>query len=149
MANELCVFCGQKPGTFRSTTVQCGATVQTACRSCEKELKGLDEGELCRRALVRGLAEKPELIRDRIEFLAEVEDHRPKCPRCGTGMIFRKEQQLDNTPMRDGYLSGTFCVLPSLCPNCGRYEFYDPDTARRSRHLSYLIWKDARIEHTV
>ena len=73
MANEVCVFCGQKPGTFRSTTVQCGATWQTACKSCEKDLKDLDEVEICRRALVRGIAENPERIRDRIELITEAE----------------------------------------------------------------------------
>ena len=42
MANELCVFCGQKPSTFRSTTIQCGNTWQPACKTCEKELFGED-----------------------------------------------------------------------------------------------------------
>ena len=56
MANELCIFCGQKPGTFRSTTLACGSTIQVACKACEKELKDLDEVEVCRRALVRGIA---------------------------------------------------------------------------------------------
>lgn len=144
MATELCVFCGQKPGTFRSTTVQCGVTLQTACKSCEKELKGMDEGEICRRALVRGLAENPEKLRERIDFLADVENHRPKCLRCGTRLTFGKVQPLDNSPLRDGYLASTFDVLPALCPNCGRYEFYDPDTARANKHLSYLIWKDTK-----
>ena len=50
MANELCVFCGQKPGTFRSTTIACGNTIQVACKSCEKELKGFSEIEICRKA---------------------------------------------------------------------------------------------------
>ena len=45
MANELCIFCGQKPGTFRSTTLACGSTIQVACKACEKELKDLDEIE--------------------------------------------------------------------------------------------------------
>lgn len=144
MANELCVFCGEKPGTFRSTVVQCGATLQTACKSCEKELKDLEEIELCRRALVRGLAENPDKVRERIDFLAEVENHRPKCLRCGTGLTFQKEQMLDNTPIRDGYLSGTFDVLPAVCESCGKYEFYHPEIARSNKHLSYLIWKDTK-----
>ena len=37
------LFCGQKPGTFRSTTIICGGTVQVACKTCEKELKDLEE----------------------------------------------------------------------------------------------------------
>lgn len=144
MAKEVCVFCGQTPGTFRSTTVQCGATVQTACKSCEKELSGLDEIDLCRRALVRGLAENPDIIRERIDFLGEVENHRPKCLRCGTGLTFRREQQLDNSPMRDSLLASTFDVLPALCPGCGRYEFYEPTIVRSNKYLSYLIWKDTK-----
>lgn len=144
MEKELCVFCGEKPGVFRSTTLRCGATLQTACKSCEKELQGLDEAELCRRALLRGLAENPELVRERIEFLADVENHRPACLRCCTPLTFGKVQSLDNSPLRDSYLAGTFDVLPALCPNCGRYEFYDPVTARNNKHLSYLIWKDSK-----
>lgn len=67
MANDsICVFCGQKPGTFRSTGIVCAGTYQVACRDCEKELKYLDEVELCQRALTRGLAEKPERLRERI-----------------------------------------------------------------------------------
>ena len=107
-------------------------------------LRGLEEMEVCRRALVRGLAENPEHIRARIEFLGDVENHRPKCLRCGTGMIFRKEQQLDNNPMRDSILASTFDVLPVLCPSCGRYEFYDPAIVRTNKHLLYLIWKDTK-----
>lgn len=144
MANELCIFCGQKPGTFRSTTVTCGATAQTACKACEKELRGLEEIEVCRRALTRGLAENPDKIRERIDFLGDVENHRPKCLRCGAGMIFRKEQQLDNNPMRDSVLASTFDVLPVLCPGCGKYEFYDPAIVRSNKHLLHLIWKDTK-----
>ena len=144
MANELCVFCGQKPGTFRSTTVRCGATVQTACKSCEKELKGLDEAELCRRALIRGLAEDPERIKERIVFLTEVENHRPKCLRCGTELTFQKTQYLDNSPARDSILNGAFEILPALCKSCGKYEFYDPAAVRSNKYLAYQIWKDTK-----
>lgn len=42
---NICVFCGQKPGLFGSTTVPCGGTYQPACRACEKELRDLDEAE--------------------------------------------------------------------------------------------------------
>ena len=73
MANELCVFCGQKPGTFRSTTIQCGGTWQPACKACEKELKDLDEVEVCRRALVRGMAENPDKLRERINLITEAD----------------------------------------------------------------------------
>ena len=144
MANELCVFCGQKPGTFRSTTVACGSTVQVACKACEKELKNLDEAEVCRRALIRGIAEKPDCIRERIELITEAENHRPKCLRCGSGLSFMDIQQLDNTPMQDSVFLGTFDVLPACCESCGKYEFFNPAIVRKNKHLAHLIWKDTK-----
>ena len=144
MANELCVFCGQKPGTFRGTTIACGNTIQVACKSCEKELKGLDEAEICHKALIRGIAEHPERIRDRIELLSEAENHRSKCLRCGTNLTFMKVQELDNSPMKDSVFAGTFDVLPAYCESCGKYEFYNPAIIRQDKYLSYLIWKDTK-----
>ena len=144
MANELCVFCGQKPGTFRGTTIACGNTIQVACKSCEKEMKGLDEAEICRKALIRGIAEHPERIRDRIELLSEAENHRPKCLRCGADLTFMKVQELDNSPMKDSVSAGTFDVLPAFCESCGKYEFYNPVIIRKDKYLAYLIWKDTQ-----
>ena len=144
MANELCVFCGQKPGTFRGTTIACGNTIQVACKSCEKELKGLDEAEICRKALIRGIAEHPDRIRDRIELLSEAENHRPKCLRCGADLTFMKVQELDNSPMKDSVFAGTFDILPAYCESCGKYEFYNPAIIRQDKYLSYLIWKDTK-----
>lgn len=144
MANEVCVFCGQKPGTFRSTTVQCGATWQTACKSCEKDLKDLDEVEICRRALVRGIAEKPEWIRERIELITEAENHRPKCLRCGAPLFYMEVQELDNSPLRDTIFKDPFEVLPAYCTSCGKYEFYNPDIARKNKYIAYLIRKDTQ-----
>ena len=52
MANDkVCIFCGEKPGAFRSDTLLCGGTIQTCCKACARELKGASEEELCRRAL--------------------------------------------------------------------------------------------------
>lgn len=144
MANELCVFCGQKPGTFRSTTVACGTTVQVACKSCEKELKGLDEVEICRRALVRGIAENPDRIRERIELITDAEKHRPKCLRCGANLSFMKVQELDNSPMRDTIFKEPFEVLPAFCESCGKFEFYNPVIIRKNKYLAYLVWKDTQ-----
>ena len=144
MANELCVFCGQKPGTFRGTTIACGNTIHVACKSCEKELKGLDEAEICRKALIRGIAEHPERIRDRIELLSEAESHRPKCLRCGTNLTFMKVQELDNSPMKDSVFAGTFDVLPAFCESCGKYEFYNPVIVRKNKYLAHLILKDTQ-----
>ena len=144
MANGICVFCGQKPGTFRSTTVTCGNTLQTACKACEKHLRDLDEEELCRRALMRGFAEKPELLRERIALLAEAEDHRPRCLRCGSNLVFLPEQELDNDPMRDTLFAEPFEVQPAYCEACGRYEFFNPAVVRKNKHLVYLIFKDTR-----
>lgn len=144
MANELCVFCGQKPGTFRSTTIQCGPTWQTACKACEKELKGLEDVELCRRALVRGMAENPERLRQRIELITDAENHRPKCLRCGTNLTFMKVQELDNTPFQDSVFMEAFDVLPAYCESCGKYEFYNPVIIRKNKFLAHLIWKDTQ-----
>ena len=144
MANELCIFCGQKPGTFRSTTLTCGSTIQVACKACEKELKDLDEVEVCRRALVRGIAENPERIRARIELLTEAENHRPKCLRCSTNLTFLKVQELDNSPMRDSIFKEPFEVLPAYCTACGKYEFYNPDVIRKNKYLAHLVNKDTQ-----
>ena len=144
MANEVCVFCGQKPGAFRSTTVACGYTVQVACKACEKELKELDELEVCRRALIRGIAEKPDRIRERIELITEAENHRPKCLRCGCGLTFMDVQELDNTPMQDSVFTDPFEVLPAYCESCGKYEFYNPVIVCKNKYLAYLIWKDTQ-----
>ena len=144
MTNELCIFCGQKPGTFRSTTLACGSTIQVACKTCEKELKDLDEVEVCRRALVRGIAENPERIRARIELLTEAENHRPKCLRCSTNLTFLKVQELDNSPMRDSIFKEPFEVLPAYCTACGKYEFYNPDVIRKNKYLAHLVNKDTQ-----
>ena len=144
MANELCIFCGQKPGTFRSTTLACGSTIQVACKACEKELKDLDEVEVCRRALIRGIAENPERIRARIELLTEAENHRPKCLRCSTNLTFLKVQELDNSPMRDSIFKEPFEVLPAYCTACGKYEFYNPDVIRKNKYLAHLVNKDTQ-----
>ena len=144
MANELCVFCGQKPGTFRSTTIQCGNTLQPACKACEKELKDLDEIEVCRRALIRGIAENSDRIRERIELITEAENHRPKCLRCGANLTFMDAQELDNSPMRDSVFMETFEVLPAYCESCGKYEFYNPVIVRKNKYLAHLIWKDTQ-----
>ena len=144
MANELCIFCGQKPGTFRSTTLACGSTIQVACKACEKELKDLDEMEVCRRALIRGIAENPDRIRERIELLSEAENHRPKCLRCGSKLSYMKVQELDNSPMQDSIFKDSFKVLPAYCESCGKYEFYNPVIVRKNKYLAHLIWKDTR-----
>lgn len=139
---NFCVFCGQKPGTFRGTIVQCGNTWQTACKTCEKEVRELDEAERCRRALVRGLAELPEKLRERIDLINEAENHRPHCNQCGGKLLFLPLQQLDNSPMRDSIFKDPFEVIPAYCENCGKYEFYNPEVVKKNRHLAYLIDKD-------
>lgn len=145
MANDtICVFCGQKPGTFRSTTIQCGGTWQPACKACEKELKDLDEVEVCRRALVRGMAESPDKLRERINLITEAENHRPKCLRCGSKLLFMKVKQLDDSPNRDTVFKTPFRVLPAYCETCGKYEFYNPEIVNKNKYLVYLNLKDTQ-----
>lgn len=140
--DNICVFCGQKPGMFSSTTVSCGNTLQFACRACEKELRSLEDVEVCRRALRLGYAENPKRLQDHIALVTEAEDHRPACLRCGSKLKFGVTQQLDNSPYRDGLLSDTFDVLPARCESCGKMEFYDPRIVRKNKFISYLISKD-------
>lgn len=139
---NVCIFCGQKPGAFRSTGVVCGGIWQTACKSCEKELRELDDAEVCRRALQRGLATQPDQIEAHLKVLEEAELHRPKCLQCGSKLVFGEVEELDNTPVRDGLLTDTFDVLPARCFSCGRFEFYDPAIAKRNPFLAHLIAKD-------
>lgn len=141
---NLCIFCGQKPGSFRSTSIPVGGYYQVACKSCAREVEGLDEISLCRRALQRGLAIYPEKIEERIRVVTEAEDHRPKCLRCGGRMVFQEIQTLDNSPLRDSVLSTTFDVRPAYCESCGMYEFYNPDVVRKNQFLAHLIRKDTK-----
>ena len=144
MAIENCVFCGEKQSTFRSTTIQCGNTWQKACKACEKEVRDLDEIEVCRRALIRGIAENPDRIRERIELITEAENHRPKCLRCSTNLTFLKVQELDNSPMRDSIFKEPFEVVPAYCTACGKYELYNPDVIRKNKYLAHLVNKDTQ-----
>ena len=141
---KICVFCGQKPGIFQDTSISCAGTWQPACKSCEKELKGMEESEICRRALIHGLAENSDRLKKRILFLAEAEAHRPACLRCGGKMIFLREQCLDNTPGYDSILKDPFCVLPAYCETCGKFEIYNPGIVRRNKYLVCLIQKDTQ-----
>lgn len=143
MANDdRCVFCGQKVGTFRSTNVLCGKSYQLACKDCSREIEPLDHPERCRRALLRGLAHRPEQLREYIEISTTAEEHRPKCLRCGGRMIFMEVQEFDNTPHTDSIFRGAFEVLPAYCEDCARFEFFHPAAARKNPFLAHLIEKD-------
>jgi hypothetical protein len=139
--NDRCVFCGEKVGSFRSTNVLCGSTYQLSCKSCEKEMNHLDHTERCRRALQRGLASRPELLREYIEVTQSAEDHRPTCG-CGGKLRFMEEQNFDNTPHGDSIFHGCFTVLPGYCTTCGRFAFFHPETVRSNPFLAHLIEKD-------
>lgn len=146
MANDnICVFCGQKVSSLRTGGIRCGNTWQTACRSCEKELKDRNEVELCNMALARGLADRPNDLRERINLITEAENYRRKCLRCGTKMFYMKVQELDNSPLRDTIFKEPFEVLPAYCETCGMYEFYNPEIARKNKYIAYLIRKDTEL----
>ena len=143
MANDtICVFCGEMPGMFQSSSFNCAGTFQPCCKSCAKELKGLSEEEQCRRALRLGLAQQPERLEARIELITQAEDHRPACLRCGAKMRFDSVQYFDNSPMRDSIFSEGFEVLPAYCESCGKYEFYNPRIVNKNKFLAYLIGRD-------
>ncbi len=140
--NDRCVFCGKTVSVFRSTNVQCGNTYQL--KDCEAEMNKLSDLDRCRRALLRGLADKPERLRERIELESDAESHRPTCGRCGGKLRFMEEQHFDNTPHGDGIFHGSFDVLPAYCTECGRFEFFHPGTIRKNRHLAFLAQRDAQ-----
>ena len=146
MGNDnVCVFCGETLGAFRNVGFDCARVYQPCCRNCAKELKELSEDEQCRRALRFGFAQQPEKLQARIEVITTAEEHRPACLRCGAKMKFSPVQWLDNTPMRDGFLSEGFEVLPAYCESCGKYEFYNPHVVNKNKFLAYLIGKDTEL----
>ena len=143
MANEnICVFCGEKLGVFRATSVLCADIHQTCCKECAKELKELSDEERCRRALRRGLAKHPETLENQIELITKAEEHRPTCLRCGAKLTFGNIQHLDNSPLRDSVFNDTFDVRPAYCESCGKMEFYHPHYVSQDKFIAYLIDKD-------
>ena len=97
MANEICVFCGEKHSAFRSALIQCGSTWQKACKTCEKELRDLDEIEVCRRALIRGIAENPDKLRERINLITEAECHALIDQAVAEGITYAKNNKESNS----------------------------------------------------
>ncbi len=142
MAKEICVFCGSEVGYMRSEYVTCGPVGQYACKRCAREVNGLSEEEKCRRALQRGFTEARKSMEEYIAMVEGAEEARPACLRCGAKITFGEIQTLDNSPYRDGLLSGTFNVLPAYCKNCGKMELYNPAYISGNKLLSYLVKKD-------
>lgn len=143
--DKVCVFCGKDLTMFNSDVFYCGGTTQDCCKPCGRELNLLSEEEQCRRALRLGLADSREKLEAHLSFLAEVENQRPACLRCGAKLRFGEVLTLDNSPMRDGIFSSTFEVLPACCSGCGKMEFYNPGYARGNKTIAYLIRKDTGI----
>jgi hypothetical protein len=104
-------------------------------------MESLPHIDRCRRALQRGLANHPELLREYIEVTQSAEDHRPTCG-CGGKLRFMEEQNFDNTPHGDSIFHGCFTVLPAYCTTCGRFAFFHPETVRSNPFLAHLIEKD-------
>jgi len=94
--------------------------------------------------LIRGIAENPDCIRERINLITDAENHRPKCLRCGSALTFMDVQELDNTPLQDSMFMEAFDVLPAYCETCGKYEFFNPAIVWKNKHLAYLILKDTQ-----
>ena len=142
---RICVFCGEKPGPFRSSNFICGGTLQVCCVSCEEELRSLTELEQCKRALRLGLAETPEKIEERIDVITNAEAHRHECQRCGAKLTYGSVQHLDNTPLNDGIFNGTFDILPAFCESCGKIELFDPKFLNRNKYIQHLIDLDSKL----
>ena len=116
MANDTrCVFCGKSISPFRSTNVLCGKTHEPSCRDCAREMESLPHTERCRRALQRGLANRPELLREYIEVTQSAEDHRPTCG-CGGKLRFMEEQNFDNPPTATAFSTTASPCSPATVP---------------------------------
>lgn len=145
MANDsVCIFCGEKPGMFKSDSVIVGGTTQLCCKSCVKEAAGLSELELCRKVLRTNRAQNADRIAARIELITQSQEARPKCPRCGAPMKFGSVVTLDASPLRDGLFSSTFDVLPCHCPECYKLEFFLPEVLKRDPKIAYLHRMDGQ-----
>lgn len=143
MANEeRCVFCGQTVSTFRSTNVLCGDLYQYSCKACAREMNELDHAQRCQRALLRGLADRPERLREYLKVHTEAEDHRLTCPCCGGKLRFRGEFSLDTSPYRDSIFASCLEAVLTECPDCGRYDFFNPETLKKDPYLKHLLLKD-------
>ena len=133
MANDTrCVFCGKSISPFRSTNVLCGKTYEPSCLDCSKEMEPRPHLDRCRRALQRGLANQPELLREYIEVCESAEERRPKCLRCGGEMLRRGRQQFKLGEETfffsdiNRLASGSMTLEILRCESCGKMEFYDP-----------------------
>jgi len=142
---RICVFCGEKPGPFRSSNIICGGTYQVCCIACEEEIKQLNELEQCKRALQLGLAETPDALEERIDVLSNAEAHRPSCLRCGTLLRFGSTQHLDNTPFGDNIFRDPLDVVPAFCSSCGKIEFFNPDFLNKNKYTAYLLELDTTV----
>lgn len=143
MANDsVCIFCGERPGMFKSETILVGGTSQLCCKACAKEVSGLSELELCRKVLRTRRAQNADRIETRVELITQSEEIRPKCSRCGTPMKFGSVTHLDDSPLRDGLLSSTFDVLPCYCPACYKLEFFLPQALKADPKIAFLHRKD-------
>ena len=147
MANEeRCVFCGQTVSAFRSTNVLCGDLYQYSCKACAREMNELDHAQRCQRALLRGLADRPERLRTYLEINEKAEEHRLTCPSCGGKLRFLGESALDTSPYRDSVFASSLSVMLTECPNCGRYDFFNPETVKKNPYLNHLLLKDTTKE---
>ena len=143
---RICVFCGEKPGLFRSSNIVCGGTLQVCCIPCEEEMRTLSELEQCKRALRLRLADMPEKLEERIDILTNAEAHRHTCLRCGAKLTYGSVQHLDNSPLNDSLFSDMLDVVPVFCKTCGKIEFFDPDYLMQNKYIAHLIELDSRTE---
>lgn len=140
MANDkICVFCGGEIGLLGSSGMPCAGTFQPCCRICGREVTGLPEEEQCRRALKLGLARDPEKLEERIQFIESARDARPSCLRCGGKLKYQTVKVMHDT---DSVWNVGFPLQPAFCENCGKYEFFEPDTVRADAKQAWLIRHD-------
>lgn len=145
MAKEICVFCGNEVGYIRSEYVSCGPVSQWACKSCAKEVEPLTAEERCRRALQLGYAVAADSMREYLEKAESAEEVRPVCLRCGGKLSFKKHLVLHNISAEHSLtaeVSSSCAVVPAVCRQCGRMDFFDYDFVYGNGKLIFLVKKD-------
>lgn len=143
MAKEVCIFCGETPGLFKDASIDVAGMPQICCVDCRKEVEGLGEGELCRRALLRGHAKYADRIQARLDLITRSEKARPKCRFCGGDIKFSVLVPFE-APHRPGVLNFTFDAVPGHCTKCYRFDFFSPEMLRDDECIAYLYEKDTQ-----
>ena len=144
MAKEICVFCGKEISSIFSTSVICGNTYQSACKSCGKDMEKEDHVERCRQAMRYAASDARAGLQRFLDEDQAAEEKRPLCLRCSSKMRFGSVLTLDASPTHDGIFSRSFDAIPLYCDTCGKIELFKPDFLSKNEGYRQLYNKDTK-----